>query len=307
LLVLLYGVGVVALRPRLAPGVALPRRQALRFLLGLGLFYGAVASPLDTLAEQFLLSAHMVQHLLLMYPVPLLLLTGLPAWLLRPWLTTPCIAPVVRCLSRPLVACAAFTVPLAVWHVPALYEWALRDRTVHNIAHLSFLGTALLLWWPIVSPLAQFPRLPLGSQVLYLFASSIGQLPVFAYVTFSSTVLYPTYEMAPRLVPLTPLQDQQLGGILMHVTSMIVLCVALAMVFKQWSHTESTDRKSKRLFAPTDRTAFAPRLCHRLPLARRQRPPLARSRAWRGHVPPGQAAQEGDESASAVYRERRPR
>jgi putative membrane protein len=109
---------------------------------------------------------------------------------------------------------------------------------VHNIAHLSFLGTALLLWWPIVSPLAQFPRLSPGSQVLYLFASSIGQLPVFAYVTFSSTVLYPTYEMAPRLVPLTPLQDQQLGGILMHVTSMLVLCVALAMVFKQWSHTE---------------------------------------------------------------------
>jgi putative membrane protein len=237
-----------------------------------------VASPLDTLGEQFLLSAHMVQHLLLMYPVPLLLLTGLPDWLLRPWLAIPCIAPVVRCLTRPPVACAAFTVTLAVWHVPGLYEWALRDRTVHNIEHLSFLSTALLLWWPIVSPLAQFPRLAAGSQVLYLFASSIGQLPVFAYVTFSTTVLYPTYEMAPRLVPLSPLQDQQLGGILMHVTSMIVLSVALAMVFKQWSHTEPASPPSSapaRQPVRVDGNQFG-------------RPPAARYSVWLVHETPGQ-------------------
>jgi putative membrane protein len=80
--------------------------------------------------------------------------------------------------------------------------------------------------------------------VLYLFALSIGQIPVFAYVTFSSTVLYPTYEVAPRIVPLTPLEDQQLGSILMHTASMMVLVVALAVVFRQWSQTENVSHTS---------------------------------------------------------------
>lgn len=240
LLVLLYGLGVGWLRQRLAPGAAWPRRQALRFLLGVGLFYSAIASPLDSLGEQFLLSAHMVQHLLLIYPVPLLLLTGVPGWLLRPCLAHPWVAPVVRWVTTPLVALVIFHGTVGLWHIPGLYEWALRDRTVHNVEHLAFLSTAVLLWWPIVSPVAQFPRLSWGAQALYLLAMVIGQMPVFAYVTFASTVLYPTYEAAPRIVPLTALEDQQLGGILMHTAGMGVLFVALVVVFRRWYQAENS-------------------------------------------------------------------
>jgi putative membrane protein len=111
----------------------------------------------------------------------------------------------------------------------------------------------MLLWWPIVSAVSQLPRLAPGFQVLYLVALAIGQIPVFAYVTFSSTVLYPTYEMAPRIVPLTPLEDQQLGGILMHTVGMGVLFTTLVVVFQKWNHAESVSQTS-------DESPPAPRL-----------------------------------------------
>jgi hypothetical protein len=76
--------------------------------------------------------------------------------------TTPRVASIVRCATTPLVAGVAFNVTPAVWHLPGLYEWALRNRTVHNVEHLSLLSTALLLWWPIVSPVSQCPRLASG-------------------------------------------------------------------------------------------------------------------------------------------------
>jgi putative membrane protein len=111
------------------------------------------------------------------------------------------------------------------------------NRTVHNVEHLTFEHRGAVVAnrqsCGAVSSLAS------GFQVLYLLALSIGQIPVFAYVTFASTVLYPTYEVAPRIVPLTPLEDQQLGGILMHVAGMGVLFIALVVVFRQWYQSEN--------------------------------------------------------------------
>src|SRR4029434_595632 len=99
----------------------------------------------------FLFSAHMVQHLLLSYPVPILCLTGMPGWLYRPLLAVPGIRSVMSLVTRPLIAVATFNVVFAAWHMPALYEWALRDRAVHNLEHLTFLLTSLLMWWPVLS------------------------------------------------------------------------------------------------------------------------------------------------------------
>jgi putative membrane protein len=242
LVLLLYGCGVGALRQRLAHGIPWPHRHGLRFVLGLGVLYVAIASPLDHLGERFLLSAHMLQHFLFIYPVPVLLLTGIPGWLLQPLWALPGVTPLVRALTRPLVALTAFHMVFAAWHLPILYEGALHQRLLHNLEHLTFLTTAILVWWPILSPGPPGSRLSSGAQVLYLLALSMGQLPVSTYVTFASTVLYPTYAVAPRLVPLTPLEDQQLGGIVMQVTGMGVLFVALPVVFLQWYYAEERVR-----------------------------------------------------------------
>jgi putative membrane protein len=181
----------------------------------------------------------MVQHILLAYAVPLLWLTGMPSWLVRPLVSLPGVTPLLRSLIHPVVAAVAFNVVFAAWHIPGLYEWALRDRFIHNLEHVTFLLTALLMWWPVLSPVSHLARLSSGSQVLYLLALSITQIPLFAYVTFASDVLYPTYALAPPLLPLTPLEDQQLGGIIMHVVSMGVLFTALAVVFWRWYRVES--------------------------------------------------------------------
>jgi putative membrane protein len=234
MVLLLYILGVGPLRQVLAPGTALARRQAGYFVLALIILYGAVASPLDALGERYLFSAHMLQHIILLYPVPILLLAGMPGELLRPLLTPPMVAPVVRFLTQPLIAFVAFNLTFAAWHVPGLYEWALRDRTMHNLEHVTFLATAILMWWPLLSPMREYPRLTPGLQTLYLLALSLGQLPVFAYITFANRVLYPTYETAPRLLPLTPLADQQLGGIMMKMAGMAVLFTMLAIAFWQW-------------------------------------------------------------------------
>jgi putative membrane protein len=153
-------------------------------------------------------------------------------------------------LTRPVVALTAFNLVFIAWHIPGLYEWALRDRLMHNLEHVTFLLTALLVWWPILSPLPTLPRLAWGSQMIYLFALSISQIPVFAYITFTREVLYPTYERADRIVPLTPLEDQQLGGIIMKVASMIVLFAMLAVAFWRGHQAENGPRSSLKRSPP---------------------------------------------------------
>jgi putative membrane protein len=244
LVLVIYAFGIGPLRQYLAPHKRFPRRRAGAFGLGMAILYGALASPLDAIGEQLLFSVHMLQHVMLIYPVPMLLFLGTPGWLLAPLLKPAAIAAAVRGATRPVTAAVLFLVVFSAWHIPGLYEWALRDRLVHNLEHLTILGTAVLMWWPILSPVSQVPRLTPGLQMLYLLALSIGQIPIFAYLTFTSEVLYPTYETAARLVPITPLEDQQLGGIIMKLAGMVVLFGVLAAVFWRWYQTENTHRAS---------------------------------------------------------------
>lgn len=242
LVLVLYAFGAGPLRQYLAPHRPFPRRRAGAFGLGMAILYGALASPLDAIGEQLLFSVHMLQHVILIYPVPMLLLLGTPGWLAAPLLRPAVVSAAVRGATRPVTAAVLFLVVFSAWHIPGLYEWALRDRLVHNLEHLTILGTALLMWWPILSPIRQVPRLTPGLQMLYLLALSIGQIPIFAYLTFTSEVLYPTYDTAVRLTPLTPLEDQRLGGIIMKLAGMVVLFGVLAVVFWRWYQTENPRR-----------------------------------------------------------------
>ena len=137
----------------------------------------------------------MLQHLCLVYPVPMLLLTGSPGWLLQPLLAQPGVVRGLRLLTQPVIACVLFQLVLAAWHIPVLYEWALRQRLVHNLEHMTLLATALLMWWPVLSPVSQCPRLVPGAQVFYLLALTIGQLPVI-YL----------YHLSPALSSIQPMR-----------------------------------------------------------------------------------------------------
>jgi len=238
-LFLLYAVNIVRHRPRQVRALRAARRRFIGFCLGLTTLYVALASPIDAIGEHYLFCVHMVQHVILVYPVPLLLLQGLPPAWLSAWVSLPGIDPLARCLTHPAVAALTFNVIFTAWHIPGLYEWALRDPLVHQLEHAMILVGALLMWWPILSPITSLPRLAPGVQVLYVLGLAIGHIPVVAYLTFSREVMYPTYEMAQRLVALSPHEDQQLGAIIMQLASMLTFVVVLAMAFWHWYREES--------------------------------------------------------------------
>jgi putative membrane protein len=234
MLFLLYAIGIVRHRPRTVRALRAARQRFIAFCLGLVTLYVALASPIDAIGEHYLFSVHMVQHVILIYLVPMLWLRGLPPAWLSAWVSTPGLTPLMRGLTHPVLAAVTFNVIFTAWHLPGLYEWALRDPLVHRLEHAMILVSAWCMWWPILSPIPALPRLAPGAQVLYVLGLGIGQIPVVAYLTFSHTVFYPTYEAAQRLVALSPLEDQQLGGIVMKLASTAAFVAVLGRAFRRW-------------------------------------------------------------------------
>ena len=232
----LYAVLTGPLRERLAgAGTPYPRGHAARFYGALVIFYLAVGSPLDQAGERFLLSAHMVQHQLIIYPAAILFLLGLPEWVVRPVTSRRELRLPLRVLTNPVVCGVVYCVVVSVWHLPLLYDWALQDKTVHIIEHFCFFGAALFLWWPVCSPSRDFPPTAYAWQMFYFVGITLGMTPVFAYITFSSDILYPTYEFAPRIIEgFDPKEDQLLAGVTMKLGGMAVMMGAFALSFYRW-------------------------------------------------------------------------
>jgi putative membrane protein len=171
-----------------------------------------------------------------MYVCPLLLLLGLPEWLVdQTFLRFKWLKQSIKFLVHPIIAGISFTLVFSLWHIPYLYEWALHDKAVHIIEHLTMLFVSLQMWWCIVGPSQQVPALRYGGQIIFVFLLMVGQTPLFAFLTFSSDVFYPTYAYAPRIIDLSPLQDQVLGGVVMKLANMFVSLAIMSVAFYKWS------------------------------------------------------------------------
>jgi putative membrane protein len=208
------------------------------FLSGVAVIFLALGTPIDTLSDGYLLSVHMVQHLLLTLVMPVLLLIGTPGWLLRPLLRSWLVARLARWCTRPLVAFALFNVPLAVSHWPVFYNQALVDHRLHIVQHLLYMVTATITWWPVLGSLPELPRLAYPLQMLYLFVQTLPGGLVGAMIALSSSVLYPVYAAAPRVSSLSALADQQLGGLIMWLGAPTIIFVAMTCVFFTWAGRE---------------------------------------------------------------------
>jgi putative membrane protein len=199
------------------------------FLTGVLLLLLDLVSPLDTLADRYLFSAHVVQHFLLALVIPALLLLGTPPFDLRGLIKFE------RFLGQPPVSWLLGVGTMLLWHIPALFNAALANDGLHVLQHLSFLITGAIFWWPILSPLAD-RRLPALAAVTYLFSACLCCSLLGAYLTFGPTGLYPEY---PGYGALDSKSDQQLGGLLMWVPGCFVYLSAILSTVRRWYSAEA--------------------------------------------------------------------
>jgi cytochrome c oxidase assembly factor CtaG len=253
---------------RLTPAL-FQRWRLLSFLAGLTVFWLAVSSPLDALSN-LLLSAHMVQHVLLLMVVPPLLLLGSPALpLLRglprtfaqdgiaPFLRWNPLRKFAHLLMAPAVCWVLMTTALLAWHIPAAFELALKSSAWHKIEHLCFVVAALLFWWPVVRPFPFRQRWPPWSIPIYLLAADLVNTALSATLTFSDRVLYPTYANMPQLFGVTPLSDQAAAGVIMWIPGSLVFMIpAVVLTVRLLSPSASLIRPGVTL--PKIRVSTAP-------------------------------------------------
>jgi cytochrome c oxidase assembly factor CtaG len=219
----------------------LPRWRAVCFFGGLFALWIALASPIDAL-DDFLLSAHMLQHFILMSVAPPLLvlggplvpmLRGLPRWLirgLRPLFASRTIHRIAYALAHPVFAWLVMNIAYLGWHVPQAFELTLRSEAWHNTEHMCFLFTSLAFWWVIVEPWPSRRRWSRWMVIPYLLTADVVNTILSAVLAFSGKVLYPSYAAAERITRLTPLQDQVLAGVEMWVLNSLVFLVPVAVI-----------------------------------------------------------------------------
>lgn len=214
------------------------RRQVLLFCLGVVALVVAEGWPLSGLANNYLYSAHMVQHLIFCLVVPPLLLLGTPSWLVRLLVIRPGIFPVMKRITRPIAAAVIFNALLVASHWPAVVNLTLHNQGVHVASHLLLLFAGFILWWPVLSPLSELPRLSYPGQMLYLFVQTIIPTIPASFLTFASTPLYHFYLSVPRAFGISALNDTRISGIIMKLGMGLELWSVIAVIFFRWSSQE---------------------------------------------------------------------
>jgi putative membrane protein len=207
----------------------------LAFFGGLLVLFLSLNGPLHDLSDYYLFSAHMVQHLLITLVVPPLLIAGVTRAMLLPLLDVRGLGAAARWLTRPVTCFALFNIVLAVWHLPPVYNLAMAYHEVHIAQHLMFIGAAVVMWWPIISPMPELPRLSYPGQMLYCFLMVIPMSIVSVYIAMAERVLYPAYSIAPRIFGISPLMDQQYGGLIMWIPGGLFFYGVMTVVFFKWA------------------------------------------------------------------------
>jgi cytochrome c oxidase assembly factor CtaG len=216
--------------------------RLMSFLGGLALLWIATASPLDGFADT-LLTAHMVEHLLLMSAIPMLLLYGLPVVPLLRGLPTPLLhwiaAPLLRLrtlrrfthwLVTPAIAWLLMNLGYLGWHVPAAYDLALENEALHGVEHLCFLTTSLLFWWTILDPWPAREQRNNWSALLYLALADIVMTMLSGFLTFCDRPVYPYYVHHPNPFGIPVLTDQILGAVIMWVLGSFAFLVPAMII-----------------------------------------------------------------------------
>jgi putative membrane protein len=231
-----------------------PTWRLVTFNLGIATIWVSIASPMDGFADA-LLSAHMVEHLLLMSFVPPLLLLGYPqvpllrgiphaitVRVLSRFLRVKSLRTLGHFLTKPIVAWLAMNLTFLVWHIPAAYDFALEHEHWHEFEHICFLTTSILFWWPLIRPWPTTSRYPGWIMLPYLVLADIVNTALSAFLAFCDRPVYTYYLEHPNSFHVDPIADQRTGAVIMWVLGSLIFLVPAVFVTFRLLQQEKTRR-----------------------------------------------------------------
>ena len=243
--VLFYTLGTGPLRSRFFLSRAYPTTKAALFYLSMTILTLVFISPLHTLGEYYLLSAHMATMMIVIFVVSPLFLLSIPGWLIAPIALHPVIKPILRFMTRPVVNVIHFNLAFLLIHLPFILKPLMfSNSALHYYTYFAIFGSATLMWWPMMNPLpVDLPNPTYKTQMIYLLVLITAHNPFSSVFSFYPGVIYPWYQEVPRAFGLGVLQDQQLAGVVMGTIYITTMLIALATVFVRWFSESETRTK----------------------------------------------------------------
>jgi putative membrane protein len=242
ILLAIYALRVVG--PKVVPAgtPVISRSQLAWLVLGVGLLWFASDWPVHDIAEEYLFSVHMTQHMLLTFAVPPAFLLATPEWLARLVLGHGRVKRAFYKIARPVPAAVAFNALQLLTHWPGVVNTSVENALVHYVVHAALVSTAFLLWIPVCGPLPEL-RISYPAQMLYLFVTSIVPTVPAAWLTFAEGSVYSAYDIPQRLGGISVTTDQQVAGLIMKLVGGGFLWLIITIRFFQWaSKFSDTDR-----------------------------------------------------------------
>jgi putative membrane protein len=254
ILLAIYALRVVG--PKVVPAgtPVISRSQLAWLVLGVALLWFASDWPVHDIAEEYLFSVHMTQHMLLTFAVPPAFLLATPEWLARLVLGHGRVKRAFYKIARPVPAAVAFNALQLLTHWPGVVNTSVENALVHYVVHAALVSTAFLLWIPVCGPLPEL-RISYPAQMLYLFVTSIVPTVPAAWLTFAEGSVYSAYDIPQRLGGISVTTDQQVAGLIMKLVGGGFLWLIITIRFFQWaSKFSDTDRAIDQAGAAHDLT-----------------------------------------------------
>jgi putative membrane protein len=215
------------------------RAQKRNAILAVATIFVAGEWPIHTLAERYLYSVHMIQHLLLVMVAAPLMLAATPGWMARAVLPGR-LMNIARAVTRPLPALVVFNATLVFTHWPTMVDASVHSEWAHFGLHVLLFVTALIMWMPVLSPLLELPRLSYPGQMLYLFLQSLVPTVPASFLTFGDRPLYHVYTTFPRM-GISALADQRFAGLEMKLIGGAILWALIVVMFVKWYRIENRE------------------------------------------------------------------
>lgn len=247
-------------------GESVPRptvKQQLYFYTAIGLLYAVKGAPIDLLAH-IMLTFHMAQLAIFLLVFPMFIIKGIPAWLWRKIVEKPFIKPILKFLTKPIISLLLFNGLFSLYHIPVIFDFAKSSKFIHVSFSLVLLLAAFVVWWPLLTPLKEYDKIQPLLKIAYVMGNAIMITPACVLIIFASNPLFAAYSQdgawiqslalcvpgnvldgldflsgAEMFSPLSTVEDQQLGGIVMKTMQEITYGLLIGRIFFTWFKKEN--------------------------------------------------------------------